>query len=103
MNPATENAEGGLEAAIKKFQEARAGKHAQVVDEALAILRKRFADDETTEGYRKDGAVAVARFEIDGDGEEVRELRLIRQREASDLLMRLLKVVEQDGASSQLQ
>src|SRR5215470_12008072 len=51
-----ENAEDGLEAAAKKCKEARAGKHAQVIDEALAILRKRFADDGTTEGYRKDGS-----------------------------------------------
>jgi hypothetical protein len=56
-------------------------------------LRKRFADDDSTDGYRKDGAAAVARFEIDGDGQGVRELRLIRQREASDLIMRFLKAV----------
>jgi len=73
-----ENAEDGLEAAAKKCKEARAGKHAQVIDEALAILRKRFADDGTTEGYRKDGSVAAARFEIDGEPEEVRERRILR-------------------------
>lgn len=86
-----ENAEGGLEAAAKKFQEARAGKHAKVIDQALAVLRKRFADDASTEGYRKDGSVAVAQFEIDGEGSDVREARLLRQREASDLVMRFLK------------
>jgi len=88
-----ENAEEGLQAAATKFQVARAGKHGRVIDQALAILSKRFADDGSTEGYRKNGSVAVARFEIDGDGEDVRELRLIRQREASDLVMLLLKAV----------
>jgi hypothetical protein len=88
-----ENAEGGLEAAAKKFQEARAGKHGKIIDEALAILRKRFADDSATAGYRKDGSTAVAQFEIDGEGEETRERRVLRQREASDLIMRLLNGV----------
>lgn len=88
-----ENADGGLEAAAKKFQSAREGKHAKVVDEALAILGKRFADDGKTEGYRKDGPVAVARFEIDGEGGEVREGRLLRQRQVSNLIMRLLKAI----------
>jgi hypothetical protein len=88
-----ENADGGPEAAAKKFQSAREGKHAKVVDEALAILGKRFADDGKTEGYRKDGPVAVARFEIDGEGGEVREARLLRQRQVSNLIMRLLKAI----------
>jgi hypothetical protein len=77
----------------KKFKEAGAGKHAKVTDDALVILRKRFADDGVTEGYMKDGSVAVARFEIDGEGEEVRERRVLRQRQVSDLIMRFLKAV----------
>ena len=88
-----EHAEGGLEAAAKAFQAARKGKHGKVVEEALGILAKRFADDGSTEGYRKDGPVAVARFEIDGDGPEVREARILRQREASDLIARLLQAI----------
>lgn len=88
-----ENLEGGLEAAASKFQAAQAGKHRKVIDQALTILSKRFADDATTEGHRKDGPVAVARFEIDGEDQEIRELRLIRQRGASDLIMRFLKAV----------
>ena len=63
-----ENGDGGLEAAAKKFQSARSGRHGKVVEEALRILAKRFTDDGVTEGYRKDGSVAVARFEIGGDG-----------------------------------
>jgi len=89
-----ENVEGGLEAAAKKFKDARAGKHANVIDQALAILRKRFADDGVTEGYRKDGSVSVAQFEIEGDAAEVREPRFVRQRTVSDLIMRFLKAVD---------
>ena len=66
------------------FRAAREGKHAKTLDEALGILRKRFADDDTTQGYRKDGSVAVARFEIEGDDAASREARALRQREASD-------------------
>jgi hypothetical protein len=88
-----ENGDGGLEAAAKKFQSARSGRHGKVVEEALRILAKRFTDDGVTEGYRKDGSVAVARFEIGGDGEGVREVRLLRQREASDLIARFMKAI----------
>jgi hypothetical protein len=65
-----------------------------VVADAKGILRERFGDDAETEGYKKGGAVAVARFEIDGDGEEVRALRRFCQRESSELLMRLLNAIE---------
>jgi hypothetical protein len=88
-----ENAEGGLEAAATKFRDAREGRHRKVIKDALAILRKRFADDGTTQGCRKDGPVAVTQFEIDGEAEEVRERRLVRQRAASDLVMRFLKAM----------
>lgn len=88
-----ENGDGGLEAVAKKFRSAREGNHGKVVKEALRILAKRFADDGVTEGYRKDGSVAVAMFEIGGDGEEAREARRLRQRDASDLITRLLKAI----------
>jgi hypothetical protein len=88
-----EHADGGLEAVASKFQSAMKGKHGKVVQEVLGILRKRFADDGTTEGYRKDGPVSVARFEIDGEGEEIREARLLRQRDVSDLIDRLMKTI----------
>lgn len=60
-------------------------------NESLTILRKRFAQDDKIEGYRKDSPVAVARFEL-GDGDEPgqREARLLRQRESSDLVEQLL-------------
>jgi hypothetical protein len=88
-----ENAENGLDAVVKAFQAARQGKHGKVIEEALGILRKRFADDDQTEGYRKDGAVSVATFEL-GESGDVREARALRQREVSDVIGRLLKALE---------
>ncbi|BAP88225.1 putative uncharacterized protein [Burkholderiales bacterium GJ-E10] len=35
--------------------------------ETLDLLRRRFADDDVTDGYRKDGPVSVANFEL-GEG-----------------------------------
>jgi hypothetical protein len=86
-----EHAPGGLDAAAGSFRRERSGKHGVVIEEALAILRKRFASDDNTEGYRKDGPVAVARFE-QGEGDEpgLREARLLRQRQASDVIEQLL-------------
>lgn len=86
-----ENVEGGLDRVVKAFQAARKGKHAKVIDEALEILKKRFADDAKTEGYQKDGPISVAAFEIEGEGEDVREARVLRRRQVSDLIRRLLE------------
>jgi hypothetical protein len=62
-----------------------------VIEEALTILRKRFASDPNTEGYLKDGPVAVARFELGEEDEPGRrEARLLRQRQASDIIEQLL-------------
>lgn len=88
-----EHAEGGTAAAAEKFKQALQGKHAEVVKEVLAILRKHFVTDGKTEGYRKDGAVAVAQFEIEGDGEEIREQRVLRQREASEVVSNFVAAV----------
>jgi hypothetical protein len=66
-----------LEAVAEAFQAARKGKHGKVIDEALGILKKRFADDDKTEGYRKDGSISVAAFEIDREDEDVREARTL--------------------------
>ncbi|WP_245452342.1 hypothetical protein [Bradyrhizobium forestalis] len=57
------------------------------------ILRKHFVTDDKTEGYRKDGSVAVAQFEIEGDDAEAREQRTLRQRVASDVVMRFVEAV----------
>ena len=62
-----------------------------MVREGLDILRRRFAYDEATEGYRKDGPVSVAKFELgEADEPEQREARALRQREVSDLIDQLL-------------
>lgn len=84
-----EHATEGSDAIAQKFREAIDGKHRNVVQAALDILRARFAQVGETEGYRKDGPVAVARFEL-GEGEGQREARALRQREASDVIERLL-------------
>jgi hypothetical protein len=62
-----------------------------LIHESIAILRKCFAQDHKAEGYRNDGSVSVARFEL-GEGEEPerREARRLRQRQASDLVEQLL-------------
>jgi hypothetical protein len=64
----------------------------------LAILRNRFASDDNTEGHRKDGPVSVAKFELgEGDDEGQRESRVLRQREVSDWIERLLSLIEPTG------
>jgi len=77
-----EHAPEGLDAAAAAFREALAGKHGAVLGDALAILRRRFRSDEKVEGFRKDGPIAVALFEQGGEP-ELREARLLRQREAT--------------------
>lgn len=87
-----EHASGGIAAAAEAFRTSLAGKHSDVVKSALAILRSRFTEQEGIEGYLKDGPVAVAKFELgEGDEPEQREMRALRQRDASDVIDRLLK------------
>ena len=89
-----EFAAGGLEAVAEAFRSALQGKHTTVIKEALGILRMRFTDDDTTEGYRKDGPVAVARFERgDAEDDEMHEARALRQRNVSDLISRVLGAI----------
>ena len=53
-------------------------------------LRNRFASDDKTEGYREDGPVSVAKFELgEGEGYEQREARLLRQRHVNDVIEQL--------------
>lgn len=89
-----QHCDGGIEAAAAQFKKAMDGKHKAVIEEVLGLLGKHFADDADTEGYRKNGPVAVAKFEMgeDEDAEE-RDNRARRQREVSDAVMRLLKAV----------
>ena len=86
-----EHAPAGLGAVADAFRREREGKHGGVVRAALDVLRRRFAHEPSVEGYRKDGPVAVAKFEIGQDEEpEQRERRALRQRQASDVIEQLL-------------
>jgi hypothetical protein len=87
-----EHGDGGLEAAAEALRAARTGKYAEVIEEVLVILQKRFADDDENDGYLKDGPVAVAKFEL-GEDDELREARTLRQRQAGDMIMRLLEAI----------
>ena len=86
-----EHAPDGMDAVAEAFRKERDGKHGAVIQASLAILRSRFAQDEKTEGYRKDGPVSVAKFELgESDEAEQREARALRQRQASDVIEQLL-------------
>lgn len=86
-----EYAPNGMDAVAQAFRHAREGQHGAVVEASLAILRSRFASEGKIEGYRKDGPIAVAKFELgEGDEPEEREARTLRQRNASDVIERLL-------------
>ena len=84
-----EHGEGGVDAAIADFRAAAEGPHREVIIDALRKLQTRFGDDAHTEGFRKDGPVAVAKFEI-GDDDESAEARLLRQRQVAAVLGNLL-------------
>jgi hypothetical protein len=90
-----EHGDGELDGAIAKFKGALAGKHSETVHAALAILLKRFCDPKPEEGYLREGPVAAARFEIEGDNEdpEIREQRALRQRVVNDVISRLLRAL----------
>ena len=83
-----EHAPAGPDRVAEMFRQALDGKHGAVIEDALAVLRKRFVQDNRTEGFRKDGPVAVALFELGEDDDPDR--RLLRQREASDVIEELL-------------
>lgn len=86
-----EHAPDGIDAAAEAFRKECDGRHGAVVRAALDILRRRFAGDEKIEGYRKDGPVSVAKFELgESDEPELREARALRQRQVSDLIEQLL-------------
>lgn len=86
-----EHAPLGFDAVAEAFRKERDGKHGAVIVASLEILRNRFVQDGKTEGYRKDGPVSVAKFELgEGDEPEQREARILRQRQTSDLIDQLL-------------
>ena len=95
-----EHAEEDPDGTAQMFREAMEGEHGAVIRDCLSILRNRFAQDEDVEGYRKDGPVAVARFELGAGGEAVqREARVLRQREVSSLIEQLLARIGLEVAS----
>ena len=86
-----EHAPEGLDSVVAAFGWVLVGKHSAVIRDGPEVLRRRFANDAATEGYRKDGPVSVAKFELgEGPDAELREARVLRQRQASDLIDRLL-------------
>lgn len=94
-----EHAPHGLHVAAEVFRKELEGKHGDVVKTSLAILRNRFASNERTEGYRKDGPVSVEKFELgESDADGLRDARLLRQREVNDLIERLLLLIDRAGA-----
>ena len=86
-----EHAAEGLDAVSEAFRQARESEHGDVIELTLEVLRRRFAREDKTEGHRKDGPVAVARFEL-GEGEEPeqREARMLRQRQANEVIEEFL-------------
>jgi hypothetical protein len=85
---------GGMDALHSAFAEALDGKHGDATQEALRRLDQRFRDPDPDRSFRRDGAVAVARFEDGdievGDDEELRNLRTLRQRRAADFMAQFL-------------
>jgi hypothetical protein len=92
-----EHSDGGPDAAIAKIAEALRSDHAEIVGSALAILTNRFCDDEL-EGYRKDGPVAVAKFELGDnlDGEMLNQ-RILRQRQVAEVVSRVVIASKEIG------
>jgi len=85
---------GGIEAAVQAFKAALEGPHAAAVNEALTILKTRFTHQDPEQAHRRDGVIAVARFEdndadVEAD-EDLRNLRILRQRRVADLMAALL-------------
>lgn len=86
-----EHGPGGSEAAAKAFRDQLSGKHAEVIQTCIQLLRKHFAGDEQTEAYRQNGPAMVANFEL-GDAED-RENRILRQRQVADIMGAFLEAV----------
>ena len=94
-----EHAEEGFDGTAQMFREALEGGYGEVIRDCLSILRNRFAGDGEVEGYRKDGPVAVALFELGEGGEaDQREARVLRQREVSSVIERLTARIDLEAA-----
>lgn len=90
-----ENYEGAepIEAA---FQAALKGPHAETIDRAMRLLVKSFTTSDPDDGYKRDGPVMTARFEYPvtaGEDQEMKNLRIQRQREAHGVVAKLLRTL----------
>lgn len=93
-----EHAPDGVDAVATLFAAALRSKHGAVVQSALETLKRHFITETVIEGYRKDGPVAVAKFELgDADEPEIREARVLRQREAASVIESLLGRIKARG------
>lgn len=89
-----EYANRSLESTATLFRDALTSSHGDVIRRCLQILQTRFAGDAIVEGFMKDGPVSVARFEVgESDEPSQQEARVLRQREASSLIERLLALI----------
>ncbi len=90
-----EHAPGGLASVAEMFRDALRGRHVAVIRGSLSILRGRFASEDKIEGFRKDGPVAVARFEgYNSATAYQREAQTLRQREVSSLIEQILQLAQ---------
>ncbi|MDR5832503.1 nucleotidyl transferase AbiEii/AbiGii toxin family protein [Caballeronia sp. LP006] len=71
-------------------ERALSGQHEGAVEAGLAALRRRFCDDEHSEGWEKVGAVGYARFHATGDEDELAR----DQRDAAARVQALVESVE---------
>jgi hypothetical protein len=90
-----EHYEGGVEAARDAFRRALETTHRDVIIDALSRLARRFCDPAAPDdAYRKDGPVAVARFERDDaaveEDAETANQRILRQRRVADIMANLV-------------
>ncbi len=87
-----EHGDGGINEAARKFAGCLASRHREVLGQALDAMTNHFMTSGTSEGYVRDGSVAVANFEV-GLAPGDRERRILRQREASDVVSRFVEEV----------
>jgi hypothetical protein len=87
-----EHGDGGTDAAARKFSAGLASKHGEVLADALNAMTNHFMTNGNSQGYVRDGSVAVANFEV-GMAVADRERRILRQREASDVVSRFVDQV----------
>ena len=84
-----ENIPGGVAAAAQAIDDGiKRTSHGDTIRSALQILRNHFATDPDLDGYRKDGAAAVAAFERADLPDP--DQRILRRRNISTIIQRLL-------------